>query len=155
MTDIEVRTLVDAPAAVVFDLELDVDVHAASLAGSEERATTSSGSRRLGLGDEVTFRARHLGLVWTLTSRVTALDRPHRFVDEQVRGPFRAMRHEHEFHERGAGRTEMVDRMTFTAPLGPVGAVVARAVLAPYLRRLLRQRAAYVQQVAERSARGG
>ncbi len=26
-----------------------------------------------------------------MTSRVTAFDRPHRFVDEQVRGPFRSL----------------------------------------------------------------
>jgi len=59
---IEVVTVVKAAPEVVFDLELDVDVHAASLAGSQETATTSTGRRRLGLGDEVTFHARHLGL---------------------------------------------------------------------------------------------
>ena len=145
---IEVVTVIDAPPDVVFDLELDVDVHAASLAGSGETATTSTGLRRLGLGDEVTFHARHLGVRWRLTSRVTAHDRPHRFVDEQVRGPFRALHHEHVFEALGAGRTRMTDRMGITAPAGPVGAVVARLLLAPYLRRLLRRRAAHIAHAA-------
>ncbi|GAA3782783.1 hypothetical protein GCM10022225_83820 [Plantactinospora mayteni] len=57
-----------AAPSVVFDLELDVDVHAASMRGSQETATTSSGRRQLTLGDEVTFRARHLGVRWRMTS---------------------------------------------------------------------------------------
>ena len=146
---VEVVTLVRAAPEVVFDLELDVDVHAASLAGSGETATTGSGRRRLGPGDEVTFRARHLGLRWRMTSRVTVHDRPRRFVDEQVRGPFRALHHEHLFEDLGAAGTRMTDRMGITAPLGPLGAVVARALLAPYLRRLLLRRAAHVRDLAE------
>lgn len=149
MRPVEVRTLIGASRATVFDLELDVDVHTASLAGSRESATTSRRDRRLRLGDEVTFRARHLGLRWTLTSRVTAYDAPVRFVDEQVRGPFRTMRHEHVFPEAADGRTEMVDRMVVTLPGGPAGALVIRVVAAPYLRRLVRQRAAHVRALAE------
>lgn len=52
-------------------------------------------------------------------------------------------------HVAGA---QMTDRMTIGAPLWPVGAVVTRLLLVPYLRRLLRQRAAHVKRVAEASA---
>ncbi|WP_459642370.1 SRPBCC family protein [Kineococcus sp. NUM-3379] len=146
---IEVLTDIDADPTVVFDLELDVDVHAASLAGSGESATTSSDRRRLRLGDEVTFSARHFGLPWRMTSRITTYDRPHRFVDEQTRGPFRSLHHEHVFEALTGGGTRMRDRMTITAPAGPLGAAVARLVLAPYLRRLLRRRATHIKHTAE------
>ena len=43
----------------------------------------------------------------------------------------------------------MTDRMSFTAPFGPPGALLARMVLRRYLRRLLEQRAAHVRQLAE------
>lgn len=56
---------------------------------------------RIGLGEEVTWRAVHFGLPFTMTSRVTELERPLRFVDEQVRGPFRSFRHEHRFEATG------------------------------------------------------
>jgi hypothetical protein len=46
----------------------------------------------------------------------------------------------------------MTDRMTVGLPLGPVGVVVTRLLLVPYLRRLLRQRAAHVKRVAEANA---
>jgi ligand-binding SRPBCC domain-containing protein len=146
---IEVVTEIDAAADVVFGLELDMDVHAASLAASGETATTSSGRRRVALGDEVTFRARHFGVVWRMTSRITAYEPPRRFVDEQVRGPFRALHHEHVFDHLGAGRTRMTDRMTVSAPLGLLGHLATRMLLAPYLRRLLMRRSAHVKRLAE------
>lgn len=148
-TLIEVVSVINAAAATVFDLELDVDVHAESLAKSRETARTTSGHRHLGLGDEVTFRARHFGWRWSMTSRITAYHRPYHFVDEQTRGPFRALRHEHHFEDLGDRRIRMTDRMTIRAPLGPVGAVVTRMLLAPYLKRLLVERAAHIKRLAE------
>jgi ligand-binding SRPBCC domain-containing protein len=146
---IEHAGVIPATPARVFELELDVDVHAQSLAGSSETATTSTGRRTLRLGDEVTFRARHFRLPWRMTSRITAYEPPHRFVDEQTRGPFRSLHHEHLFEDLGNGTTRMTDRMTVTAPLGPLGALVTRVLLAPYLRRLLKQRAVHIKQQAE------
>jgi hypothetical protein len=70
-----------------------------------------------------------------MTSRITALDRPHRFVDEQVRGPFRTFRHEHVFRTEGA-ETVMIDTLTIGSPV--FGALAERVVLVPYLRRLIR-----------------
>ncbi|GAA2508005.1 SRPBCC family protein [Winogradskya humida] len=146
---IEHVCVIPAVPARVFELELDVDVHAGSLAASSETATTSTGRRTLGLGDEVTFRARHFGLPWRMTTRITACEPPHRFVDEQTRGPFRSLRHEHLFEDLGNGTTRMTDRMTVTAPLGPLGAIVTRLLLNPYLSHLLKQRAAHIEQQAE------
>jgi len=150
---IEVVTLIGAPPTVVFDLELDMSVHAESLSDSRETAATSTGRRRLGLGDEVTFQARHFGLPWRMTSRITHYDAPRRFVDEQIRGPFQSLCHEHVFEHLGANRTRMTDRMTVSAPLGPLSALPTRLLLAPYLRRLLERRSAHVELLAEASAR--
>lgn len=142
---VEVVTVIDAAPGVIFALELDVDVHSASLAGSRETAQTSSGRRRLALGDEVTFVARHFGVRWTMKTRISAYEFPRLFVDEQVRGPFRTLRHEHLFEDLGGAGTRMTDRMTINAPLGPV----TEAVLAPYLRRLLIRRAAHIKRSAK------
>jgi hypothetical protein len=43
------------------------------------------------------------------------------------------LHHEHRFEDLGADRTRMIDRMTVSAPLGSFGALVTRALLAPYL----------------------
>jgi ligand-binding SRPBCC domain-containing protein len=148
-TPIEVVTVISAAPETVFDLELDVDAHTASLPGTGETATTSTGRPSLGLDDEVTFRGRHLGFWWTMTTKVTVYERPHRFVDEQVRGPFQVLRHEHLFEALDSGTTRMTDRMSAILPWGPLGWLAGRLVLTPYLRRLLRRRASNIKHVAE------
>jgi ligand-binding SRPBCC domain-containing protein len=79
---------------------------------------------------------------------VTALDRPRRFVDEQVRGPFHRFRHEHVFEPTGS-KTVMIDRVSFGAPLGPLGWAVEQVVLADYVRRLIETRASFLKARAE------
>lgn len=132
-------THLDGPPERAFALSLDIGAHERSLAGTGERAVDGVTTGRIGLGETVTFRARHLGVVWRLTSRITALEAPHRFVDEQVRGPFARFRHEHRFERAGSG-TRMVDDVVVTAPFGPLGRLAELVVLDGYLRRLLSTR---------------
>lgn len=132
----EVTRAVCAPEEL-FDLSLSIDTHVESMARSGERAVAGVTSGAIGLGESVTWRARHFGIVWTMTSRITALERPHRFVDEQVRGPFRSFRHEHRF-ERDGDLTVMTDTVTLRSPL--FGWIVEPLLLRPYLQRLIRSR---------------
>jgi len=149
----ERETFISAPRDLVFDLSLDVDAHRASMSASNERAIAGVTSGRIGLGEQVTWRATHFGIPFRMTSRVTALERPDRFVDEQVRGPFRSFHHEHVFEDAEDG-TRMVDRVRFDAPLGPIGQLVERAVLGRYLPHLIEVRGAYLKAEAERRHRG-
>jgi hypothetical protein len=50
------------------------------------------------------------------------------------------------------GLGEHVDRLEFDAPLGAVGRVVERVVLAGYLRKLIRERDLFLEQLAEQRA---
>lgn len=143
-------TEIDAPVDAVFDLSLDIDAHLASMADSGERAIEGVTGGQIGLGEQVTWRATHFGIPFTMTSRITELERPTRFVDEQVKGPFRRFRHVHEFREAGAGSV-MIDRVRFDAPLGPFGVVVERLVLGRYLRSLIEERGRFLKQAAEAS----
>ncbi|OII28026.1 cyclase [Curtobacterium sp. MCBA15_016] len=128
-----------APPERAFALSLDIGAHERSMAATDEHAVAGTTAGTIGLGESVTWRARHFGIVWRMTSRITALEAPHRFVDEQVRGPFARFRHEHRF-ERSAGGTRMVDEIEFRAPLGVLGVVAERLALARYLPRLIRER---------------
>lgn len=139
-----IRTRSGATREALFDASLDIDAHVASMSDSGERAIGGVTSGRIGLGESVTWRARHVGVWFTMTSRITALDRPDRFVDEQVRGPFRAFRHEHTF-ETVDGGTLMTDTLTVASPV--FGRLAERLILVPYLRRLIRQRNAHLLAV--------
>jgi ligand-binding SRPBCC domain-containing protein len=133
---IVLTTRVAASARECFDLSLSVDAHVASMSRSGERVDAGIESGVMGLGDSVTWRARHAGLPFTMTSQITEYDAPHRFVDEQVTGPFRRWWHEHTFEET-EGATTMTDTVEFASPLGPLGTLVDAMVLTRYMTRLL------------------
>lgn len=136
MVRFELSSVMPVAIEVAFDLSLSIDLHADAFAGSSERAVAGVVTGQIQLGEFVTWRARHFGRTWTMTSVITEWDRPHRFVDEQRRGPFKSFRHEHVFTSV-AGGTEMVDRVEFEAPFGPIGRIAERVVLDRYLRRLI------------------
>jgi uncharacterized protein (UPF0548 family)/ligand-binding SRPBCC domain-containing protein len=132
---LETRTRV--PIEQLFDVSLSIDQHVASMAHTGERAIGGVTTGTIGLGETVTWRAKHFGIWFTMTSRIKSLDRPHRFVDEQVRGPFRSFRHVHTFRsDREA--TVMLDTLTIGSPV--LGRLAEQMVLVPYLRRLIRRR---------------
>jgi ligand-binding SRPBCC domain-containing protein len=97
------RTDIAAPADLVFDLSLSIDEHLGSMRGFGERALAGVTSGQIGAGQQVTWQARHFGIRWRMTSRITQFRRPALFVDEQVSGPFAAFRHEHRFHAQPRG----------------------------------------------------
>jgi ligand-binding SRPBCC domain-containing protein len=150
---IHLETRIAAPPERCFDIARSVDLHTSSMAHTGERAVAGVTSGMMDLGDSVTWDARHLGLRWRLTSRITEYDRPQRFVDEQVRGPFRSFRHLHEFRPIN-GDTLMIDEFDFRAPFGPLGRIAERLFLTRYMRNLLLARNAYLKQQAERVADG-
>ncbi|OJF10502.1 SRPBCC family protein [Couchioplanes caeruleus] len=145
MTIIELTTVFPVAPARAFDVSIDVDAHTASMSGSGERTVGGVRSGPLALNDSVTFTARHFGLPWRMTSRITEYDRPTRFVDEQARGPFAYWRHEHVFvWDESRGVTVARDKVEFAAPLGFLGRLVTRLVLEGYMRRLLSKRNEYL-----------
>ena len=88
-----------------------------------------------------------------MTSRVTELERPTRFVEEQVRGPFRWFRHEHLFEADDAG-TLMTDRVSFQAPVAVLGWAEERALLSGYMKKLIEERGTYLKRAAEGGTAG-
>jgi hypothetical protein len=132
MARIELVTMIAAPRDRCFDLARSVDMHTRSTVASSERAIGGRTRGLLVLGDEVTWRARHLGVWQTLTSRITAYERPTHFRDSMVRGAFA--------------------RFDYAAPLGRLGRVAEVLVLTSYLRRFLEARNREIKSVAESDA---
>ena len=133
------HTRIPAAPRRCFDLSLSVDAHTSSMTQSGERVVGGVRSGQMRLGGSVTWRARHFGVPFTMTSQVTELTAPTRFVDEQTSGPFGRWWHEHVFADVG-GATLMTDTVDFASPLGPLGRLVDAVVLTRYMTRLLEQR---------------
>jgi ligand-binding SRPBCC domain-containing protein len=137
-------TEIAAPTERCFDLSRSIDLHLESMIASKERAVGGVTSGMIADGQEVSWQARHFGVTWRMTSRITEFDPPHRFVDQMVRGPFASFRHEHCFDPSHAG-TRMTDVVTFGMALGPP----ANLPVGLYLKRLMRIRNAVIRQKAE------
>jgi len=152
MPTIRLETLIAAPPEACFALSLSVDAHTQSMARATERAVGGVTSGEMRAGETVTWKARHFGLVWRMTSRIAEYEAPRRFVDEQVSGPFARWWHEHRF-EADAGGTRMLDTVEFSAPLGPIGRAVDRLVLERYMTRLLERRNAWLAEELEDARR--
>jgi ligand-binding SRPBCC domain-containing protein len=96
----------------------------------------TAGEIPIAAGARIEYRLRLRGIPIRWESEITAWNPPHRFVDEQRRGPYRLWIHEHLFREHN-GLTLAEDRVLY-AVRG--GALVNRLLVAPDLARVFRYR---------------
>lgn len=86
-------------------------------------------------GTLIAYRMRLHGVPVRWLTRIEQWQPGVRFVDRQLRGPYRLWHHTHEFAERDGG-TAMRDTVRYALPLGPLGALANRAFVAGDLRRI-------------------
>lgn len=148
MPTIHLTTFIAAPAEIVFDLSRHIGLHRESMSKHREEAVAGT---RFGLIDKdetVTWKARHLFRERLLRVKVTDLEKARRFVDEQVMGDFRMMKHEHHFKACENG-TLLIDLFHFESPYGILGHWFNNLYLTRYLRNLLEQRNKTIKEYAE------
>ncbi len=151
MPDIKLLMYISAPVEICFDLSRSIDLHTKSVQHTREKAIKGVTSGLIGVNETVTWKAKHFGIWWKLTSKITELRRPDFFVDEMVKGTFKSFRHEHHFQKQG-NETIMTDYFSFQSPLGLLGKAVNHLFLTQYMRRFLKKRNQFIKEVAESSA---
>ena len=148
MPTIILETRINAPIGKCFDLARSIDLHMKSMKHTEEQAIAGVTSGLIGLGETVTWKARHFGIMMQLTSRITKCDYPNVFEDKMVYGPFHSFRHTHQFLENG-NETIMNDEFDYRSPFGWLGKLVDLLFLEAYMRKLLEHRNRVLKQTAE------
>jgi ligand-binding SRPBCC domain-containing protein len=149
MLRIQLITSINAPIEKVFDLSRSIDLHMESTKQTGEKAIAGKTSGLIGLGETVTWRAKHFGIWQTLTSKITEYNCPNLFVDEMVSGAFKSFRHEHHFTTSG-DQTIMKDVFEFESPLGVLGSAFNKLILTKYMMRLLKVRNRIIKMAAEK-----
>ncbi|MDE3069335.1 MAG: SRPBCC family protein [Acidobacteriota bacterium] len=86
-------------------------------------------------GTIIDYRLRLHGLPLRWRSRIEAWEPGRRFVDLQLRGPYRLWHHTHEF-EACEGGTLIRDRVRYALPLGALGDLVGRLLVRRDLERV-------------------
>lgn len=93
-------------------------------------------------GAIIDYRIGLRGLPMRWRSEISVWAPPYRFVDRQLRGPYRQWVHEHTFDERDGG-TLCTDRVDY-AVLG--GALIERLFVRPDVRRIFEHRTAALRK---------
>jgi ligand-binding SRPBCC domain-containing protein len=148
VAQITLKTEIAAPSERCFDLSRSIDLHQLSTANTFEKAIAGRTSGLIRIGETVTWKARHFGIWFTLTSKITAFNYPTHFIDEMESGPFKRLHHLHEFNWNGHS-TVMIDYFQFQSPYGLIGKIVDLVILTPYLKQLLLTRNALIKKFAE------
>lgn len=149
MAVVKVETTIKSSLERCFDAARDIDLHMQSVSHTGEKAVAGKTSGLIGLGETVTWRARHFGVSQHFTSKITAFDRPTYFQDAMQQGAFHSFVHDHYFRELSGG-TCMTDVLKFQSPLGVLGRLVDALVLKRYMRRLIVQRCQFIKRAVER-----
>jgi ligand-binding SRPBCC domain-containing protein len=147
---IHLTTFIEAPRERVFDLSRSVDLHKYSMTAHQEKIIDGVMSGLMNLNDTVTWKAKHFFKERILQIRIIQLQKPDFFIDEQVKGDFGQMKHEHYFKQTENG-TIMIDQFRFESPKGFFGKLLDQLYLAKYMTRLLEERNAVIKKVAESS----
>ncbi len=148
MPVIELETHIHAERNICFDLARSIDFHMLSTADTNEKAIAGCTTGLIGLNEFVTWEAKHLGITQHLTSRITQFETNKHFRDEQIKGPFKKIVHDHRFI-RDNEFVIMRDNFEFEAPLGWLGKFFCKIYLTGYLRRLLTVRNQMMKEYLE------
>ncbi|SFP61493.1 SRPBCC family protein [Parafilimonas terrae] len=148
MPVVNLQTRVNAPIEICFDLSRSINLHTISTAQTKEKAIAGRTSGLIELSETVTWQATHFGIKQKLTSKITAYERPFHFRDEQVKGAFKYIKHDHYFIQDD-GFVIMKDVFEFGSPLGLLGKLADKFVLTKYLTGFLLRRNNLIKEYAE------
>lgn len=142
---------ISRPIADVFDFFADAaNLETLTPASLRFRIATSR-PIEMRNGTTIDYRLRIHGVPTRWRSEISIWEPPYRFVDVQLRGPYRLWRHEHTFREDREG-TVVFDHVRYRAP---GGRVVNRLLVARDLEKIFRYRQARLVELLAAPQRHG
>lgn len=100
----------------------------------------------MGQGLELEYRVRPLGFSQRWVSRISVWEPPHRFVDEQLAGPYASWHHEHTFRAADGG-TDVLDTVTYALPFGHLGRLAHTLLVRRQLRSIFDYRETALRRI--------
>jgi ligand-binding SRPBCC domain-containing protein len=101
----------------------------------------------MGVGALIRYRLRVRRVPVGWLTAIRAWDPPHRFVDEQLRGPYALWHHTHTFEALDGGGTLMRDVVRYALPLGPLGELARRLFVRRDLEAIFDYRADRIREL--------
>lgn len=145
---IKLNTSIKSTLEICFDLATSIDLHKLSTTQTNEQAIAGTTKGLIKLNEFVTWQATHFGLRQELTTKITAYDKPFHFRDEQIKGVFKLLKHDH-FFEQVGNEVMMKDIFEYESPFGIVGQLFNKLILTRYLTKFLIIRNNLIKEFAE------
>lgn len=105
---------------------------------------------RMAPGTLIDYRIRLFGAPLRWRTEIELYERGQRFVDRQLRGPYRLWHHTHTFrdvHGSGGSSTEMVDEVKYAIGFGPFGEIAHSLFVERTLARIFDYRAEAITSI--------
>jgi len=90
-------------------------------------------------GTVIDYTVRVMGLKVHWRSLISCYEPPHKFVDEQLKGPYKYWHHTHRFIEKPEG-TLITDKVGYALPFGPLGSIMHRLTVKKQLEDIFEYR---------------
>ena len=87
-----------------------------------------------------------LGIPMRWQTEIKSVDKPHRFTDTQLKGPYRLWEHTHTFIQTDKG-VLMKDEVKYELPFGPLGSLAHALLVRKKLQALFRFRKAAIERI--------
>src|SRR5688572_15214816 len=98
------------------------------------------------IGRRIEYQIRWHFVPMTWLSEIAEWDPPIRFTDVQVEGPYSMWRHTHSFLPKNGG-TQIIDKIRYGLPLGPLGAIAHGLKVRRDLQAIFDYRALRVREI--------
>lgn len=149
MPTIYLETIIAAPVEVVFDASRNITVHIEADKAHNLRAIAGVTGGLINLNETVTWEAKHFGFNLNHTTKIIAMDRPHSFADEMIKGMFDRWHHLHKFETLEDGKTKMIDLVEVSSPFWILGKIVDSLYMTNYMKKFLIEHNEHIKKVAE------
>ncbi len=134
------ETLIPAPLEEVFEFFSRAENLGAITPAAMSFRMLAPAGQPMHTGREIDYAIKVGPVPMRWRSRIEDFAPGEGFVDSQLRGPYANWWHEHRFERAADGSTLMRDRVWYAPPLGPLGAVAQRVLIAPQLDAIFRYR---------------
>jgi ligand-binding SRPBCC domain-containing protein len=148
MASIHLTTFIAAPVDRVFDLSRHIALYKQLFHNRKERLSSGAGSNMLAKGETLSVLVKKGGKSRMSMIKITALQRPVSFVEEQVKGDLEKFRHEHHFKPVQNG-TIIIDMVEYGMPKDFFGRILGKIYFKKYMEELLNKRNELIRTYAE------
>lgn len=148
MASIHLTTFIAAPIERVFDLSRHLAIYKQIFQNRKAQLTSGAASNLLNLGETISVLAKIAGKNRLTMLKLTKLQRPVSFTEEQVKGDLLLYKHEHHFKSVGNG-TIVIDMLEYGPPKDMIGRIVAKLYMKKYLEEFIGKRNEMIRNYAE------